>query len=91
MAFLRKNPTDERDQIAGVPSITPGPIGAARKDREYATRQLANARLIAAAPDLLEALKNLYALVQGECPSLLEDNHHDDIVASAIAKAEGRA
>jgi hypothetical protein len=52
---------------------------------------IANARLIAAAPDLLHALKNLYALVQGECPSLLEDDHHDVMVSGAIAKAEGRS
>lgn len=39
--------------------------------------------------DLLEALKHLYALVQGECPRLLEDNHHDTMVRAAIAKATG--
>jgi hypothetical protein len=43
--------------------------------------------LIKAAPDLLHALKNLYALVQGECPSLLEDDHHAMMVENAIAKA----
>jgi len=58
-------------------------------DRNYGSHA-ANARLIAAAPDLLDALKNLYALVQGECPSLLEDDHHDLMVSNAIAKAEGR-
>lgn len=50
----------------------------------------ADAHLIAAAPELLEALKNLYAMVLGECPSLLRDDHHDDMIRSAIAKAEGR-
>lgn len=48
-------------------------------------------RMIAAAPDLLHALKNLYALVQGECPSLLEDDHHNLMVSEAIDKAEGRS
>ena len=48
---------------------------------------LANARLIAAAPDLLNALVDLYALVNGECPSLLEDDHHDETVRAAILKA----
>jgi hypothetical protein len=48
----------------------------------------ANASLISAAPDLLGALKALYALVLGECPSLLEDDHHDTMVRAAITKAE---
>lgn len=47
----------------------------------------ANARLIAASPELLSALQNLYALVKGECPSLLEDDHHDELVRAAIDKA----
>jgi len=51
----------------------------------------ANARLFAAAPDLLDALQNLYALVKGECPSLLADDHHDEMVRTAIAKATGAA
>lgn len=31
------------------------------------------------------ALLNLYALVKGECPSLLENDHHDDMVQDAAA------
>jgi hypothetical protein len=51
--------------------------------------------LFATAPEMLEALKMLYALVQGECPSLLSDDSGGDVrcammVESAIAKAEGR-
>lgn len=38
--------------------------------------------------ELLAALKNLYALVRGECPSLIEDDHHDEMVSNAIANAE---
>jgi hypothetical protein len=34
--------------------------------------------------ELEAALKALYALVQGEYPSLLEDDHHDGIVRSAL-------
>ena len=54
----------------------------------------ANARLIAAAPELLEALEMLYAVVQGECPSLLDedsggDSRLDIAIAAAIAKAKG--
>lgn len=40
--------------------------------------------------ELLAALVNLYALVRGECPSILENDHHDEMVRAAIAKAEGR-
>ena len=54
----------------------------------------ANARLSAAAPELLEALEMLYAVVQGECPSLLDedsggDSRLDIAIAAAIAKAKG--
>ena len=58
------------------------------RSRVMREEAVANARLIAAAPDLLDALRNLYALVQGEAPSLLEDDHHDGIVRRAIAKAK---
>lgn len=55
----------------------------------------ANARLIAAAPDLLEALRELFATVQGECPRLLDEDrganpHLYSSIVDAIAKAEGR-
>lgn len=54
----------------------------------------ANARLIAAAPELLEALEKLYALVEGESPSLLDedsggDSRLDIEICAAIAKAKG--
>lgn len=59
------------------------PEDEAKCDEEYK----ANAKLIAAAPDLLAALQSLYALVKGECPSLLENDHHDEMVSAAVAKA----
>lgn len=31
---------------------------------------------------------NLYAMVNGECPSLLENDHHDDMVQDALAAAK---
>ena len=38
---------------------------------------------------LFHALDNLYAMVNGECPSLLEDDHHDGMVRAALAAFEG--
>ena len=38
--------------------------------------------------DLLTALKELYAMVCGECPSLLRDDHLDVEVRLAISSAE---
>jgi len=38
--------------------------------------------------ELAKALRNLYALVQGECPRLLEDDHHDQMVRNALAKVQ---
>ena len=55
-------------------------------------RGQANASLVAAAPDLLHALKELMAAVKGE-PAM--NNHKYDgvgiVVNAAIAKAEGRS
>ncbi len=34
---------------------------------------------------LRSALVNLYALVQGEAPLLLEDDHHDEMVRKALS------
>jgi len=45
-----------------------------------------NARLIAAAPDLLEALENLLAVREGVGGTKY---HADDIARAAIAKAKG--
>ena len=46
----------------------------------------ANARLIAAAPDMLEALKNLLAVHEGEGGTKY---HAGDIARAAIARATG--
>ena len=55
----------------------------------------ADAHLIAAAPDLYAALRDLAALVRGECPSTLNEDSGGDAALSlridgALAKAEGR-
>jgi hypothetical protein len=49
----------------------------------------ANARLIAAAPDLLDALRCCLAMIEGEG---LDELHGDlaEVVRAAIARAEGR-
>lgn len=54
---------------------------------------VANARLIAAAPDLLEALKDLLKEQPSECPTYCfrEWELSIDAARDAIAKAEGRA
>lgn len=36
---------------------------------------------------LFGALESLFAMVRGECPSLLEDDHHFDLVTAALDAA----
>jgi hypothetical protein len=48
----------------------------------------ANARLIAAAPDMLSALEMIASLAGGQLPDYARSIH--DIARAAIAKAEGR-
>ena len=45
------------EQIAAIPSVTPYCLGASGKDRDLASRHWADARLIAAAPEIYEALR----------------------------------
>lgn len=61
-------------------SFGPGDAGEAQV--------IANARLIAAAPELLEALQNLLAVYNGEGGTRY---HAGDIASAAIAKATGLA
>lgn len=56
----------------------------------------AEAHKIGAAKDLLDALEELYAIVQGECPRLLDEDsganpHTEMCIIEAIAKARGEA
>lgn len=62
----------------------------------YGSMFEADAKLAAAAPELLDALKELFATVEGECPRLLDEDrganpHLYSSIVDAIAKAEGRA
>lgn len=52
----------------------------AEKNRLQSDLAAAQARV----KELHCALTNLYALVQGECPSLLENDHHDEMVRKAL-------
>jgi hypothetical protein len=79
------------DYAYAIYGVDNSKIGVVEKfDAPYKAEEEANARLIAAAPDLYIALKSLYALVEGECPSLLENDHHAMLAFNAIAKAEGK-
>lgn len=98
-------PEDFERVIAEVPSITPYCAGASRHDRDRAAVQLANVRLIAAAPDLLEALEScaealectaaaLSLPTEGAQPKAVADDTYGALPAlrearAAIAKATG--
>lgn len=60
--------------------------GPTEADDGYGPQQEANARLIAAAPDLLDALKDMVNLVELMCPF---DGPQQRQARSAIARATG--
>ena len=64
--IVRKGETgnDMDTWIAELLSVTPYCMGASRKDKARAGSQLANAHLIAAAPTLLEALREAKVQVE---------------------------
>jgi len=77
---------DGRVRFAGTPSIDI--FDASEWPSELATEAQANARLIAAAPDLLAALKELYGHAYGAgIPSMRQPMLN---ARAAIARAEGR-
>ena len=61
-------------------------VGARFARDRYEARLAEDAKVRA---QLFHALDNLYAMVNGECPSLLENDHHDDMVRDALAAAKG--
>lgn len=73
----------------------PNPFGASvacgigdHTEKRTRGNEEANARLIAAAPELLEALENLLAVREGKGGTRY---HCDEIARAAIAKAKGTA
>ena len=61
--------------------------------RETATVKLANAKLIASAPELLEALRQLLDYVEDVCTVSSDDCHEDhplNLASKAIKKALGK-
>ncbi len=61
-------------------------IDGARFARDRYEARLAEDAKVRA--QLFHALDNLYAMVNSECPSLLENDHHDDMVRAALAAAK---
>jgi hypothetical protein len=90
---VKDEPEDAGDDLPAT-HADPGPDGRGvlARDESISPEDLANARLIAAAPELLDALRRLM-----DCPDLcldtLEPESDSAIEAAraAIAKAEGRA
>lgn len=71
-----------------------GEVGIARMDRDEPNTEPCerdnNARLIAAAPELLEALKNLLPICDNDGPLLRVYQKEAIAAEKAIAKAEGQ-
>lgn len=78
------NPYDWDQCISQVEYVTPYCAGASRAEIAAADRAAANARLIAAAPDLYEALADIHSKLD---PNLAEYEAAD----KALAKARGEA
>jgi len=82
----------ERDLTAHGTTVTQ--LQAVARVTERGIESDANARLIAAAPELLAALKAIVAVLQKEAPGTRLNHHSYDTIGAqahaAIAKAEGR-
>ena len=67
----------EASRVLHQTGMTPGELAERVKELELVGGKL------------LRALENLYYLVQGECPSLLEDDHHYFLVTDACTAGKG--
>lgn len=80
----------ERDDIADICSCCPEDFGQEHIGRNY-KEVMANARLIAAAPELLSALKEIVqSLADQDDEGMIEHTLQMSNARAAIAKAEGK-
>lgn len=102
MRFSRRESSDLRAQLdqcealynallksvaAGSALQTPQPIALHGASAQEALNTVIAYELRSQRDELLHALKNFYAMVEGECPSLLEDDINADLAWAAIEKA----
>lgn len=79
--------------VAWPPTITTGdtsgyvPSGPIIRGSEEARRLSRYDEAVRLINELRDVLLNFHAMVEGECPSILEDDHHDDMARAAVAKA----
>lgn len=66
-------------------------IGFLQNGEIFVGEQLANARLVAAAPELLDALKKYVEAGAGDTTSFYKQAEAYDAAIEAIAKAEGQS
>ncbi len=94
VGFWVEHPDDKRADIC---TCAPEALGQGHLQRSD-TEVVANAKLIAAAPDLLEALKSIWIWMEGQARAQSKGAHETfdlmmlreqrDIAGAAIAKAE---
>lgn len=81
--YVGSDPYNNVGEICSIYSVQPYCAGASKKDKQRHLEGRANAHLIAAAPDLYEALDNLEN-DDGSIP-----DHAWKLVQAALAKARG--
>lgn len=59
-------------------------------EREWDAEMEANARLIAAAPELLEALQGVLKIERGSSGRIILESWHEEVIRNEIAKATGK-
>jgi hypothetical protein len=87
--FRKKNGDTDSWWVTAAPP-RPGHRGFVAEAVARQEQNEANARLIAAAPDLYEALKDLRAMIIGEHGASAYENVNGEHADAALAKADGR-